>query len=267
MTTISHWCGRFGNNIQQLSNAIFFCEQNQIHFKMPEHYLVENINIKFGEKEISPNPFFFYNKSITNQGGPHFPIDLDLLRKQRKKTCLKYIKPFLKLKDDNELDSETLVIHVRSGDIFSRENYYCPVISRYLQAPKYFYEKIIKEYKKVFIITEEDKKNPVLAKLENNKNVKILTPSLEESIKILLKAKNLATSGVSSFPVACGLLSLNLEKFYTTNLFLEEIINYKDLEKSGIEIILEQINLNQYINFNEWLNTPEQRKLMIDYEQ
>ena len=267
MKTISHWCGRFGNNIQQLSNAIFFCEKNEIHFKMPDHNLIRNIDIKFGDKEISPNPFFFYNQSITNQGGPHFPTNVDSLRKERKKICLKYIKPFLKIKENDRLNSNTLVIHIRSGDIFSRENYYCPVISRYLQAPKSFYEKIIKQYKETIIVTEIDKKNPVLAELEKNKNIKILTPSLEESIKILLSATNLVTSGVSSFPIACGLLSLNLEKFYATNLFLEEIINYKDLEESGTEIITEQIDLKKYIDFNEWLNTPEQRKLMIKYEQ
>jgi len=266
MTTISHWCGRFGNNIQQLSNAIFFCEKNQIHFKMPKHNLIKNIDIKFGDKEISSNPFFFYDQSITGQGGPHFPADVDLLRKSRKKICLKYIKPFLNVRENEKLNPDTLVIHIRSGDIFSRENYYCPVVSRYLQAPKAFYEKIIKQYKKTFVVTEEDKKNPVLAELEKNKNVKILTPSLEESIKILLSARNLVTSGVSSFPVACGLLSLNLEKFYATNLFLEEIINYKDLQGSDSEVILEKINLEKYINFNEWLNNTEQTKIMLNYK-
>ena len=267
MTTISRWCGRFGNNIQQLSNAILFCEQNKIHFTMPKHELISNIDIKFGEKLTFPNPFFFYNQSVTDQGGPHFPIDINFLRKERKRICLKYIKPFLNIKDDYQLNSSTLVIHIRSGDIFSRENYYCPVVSRYLQAPKYFYEKIIKQYDKAIIVTEIDKKNPVLAELEKHKNVQIVTPSLEDSIKIMLGAKNLATSGVSSFPIACGLLSLNLDKFYSTNLFLEEIINYKDLEKTGAEIFLEMINLEKYINFNQWLNTPLQREIMLKYEQ
>ena len=67
MTTISRWCGRFGNNIQQLSNAILFCEQNKIHFTMPKHELISNIDIKFGEKLTFPNPFFFYNQSVTDQ--------------------------------------------------------------------------------------------------------------------------------------------------------------------------------------------------------
>jgi hypothetical protein len=64
-TFIPRWFGRLGNNIQQLSNGIYFCEKNGIHFTSPDQPMIKAIDINFGSNEykISPtshNWFYFF---------------------------------------------------------------------------------------------------------------------------------------------------------------------------------------------------------------
>ena len=74
-----------------------------------------------------------------------------------------------------------------------------------------------------------------------------------------------SSSGVSSFGVACSLLSKNVKKVYASNLFVDEILNYRDLIQTDIEVELIDIDVDRYIKWNNWLNTDEQRKIMIEY--
>ena len=81
----------------------------------------------------------------------------------------------------------------------------------------------------------------------------------------MLSAKNIVTSGVSSFAIACVLLSKNIKKMYCSNLVVEEILNQRDLQDTKVEIEVIGIDTERYIRWNEWLNTDEQRKLMLEY--
>lgn len=267
MSSISQWCGRFGNNIQQISNAIFYCEENQMTFISPNNDLVNPFVISFGDKYCYPNYFFFHVDSITGQGKAHFACDLEKIRLNRRRICLQYIKDNLKVNKDNinKIDKDTVVIHVRSGDIFIRTNYYCPVVSRYLQNPLKYYLDIIKDFDKVLVLTE-DYLNPVLNELNKIDKVEIKICSVEETIEVMLSAANLVSSGISSFPVACALLSDNIENFYCSDFQLDEIISYKDFFDESANIHITKIDEDKYIKSNEWLNTEEQRKLMVEYE-
>jgi hypothetical protein len=258
------WCGRFGNNIQQISNAIYFSKKNFLKFTCPDNNLINNFFIKYGETECPPSSYFFYKKSETNQGGPDFECDVEDLRRQRVKIC-KEIYPHLKINHSNvySLDETIVVASIRSGDIFSRKNYYCPVVSKYIQNPLSYYLNIISKYKKCIVLTE-DYLNPVVLELANINNVEIKICDIKETLEVALSTKNLITSGVSTFSIACALLSKNIKNLYCTNIIMDEILSYKDIQDENIKIHKTNIDLTKYIS--EWLNTEQQRKLMISYE-
>ncbi len=265
--SIYQWCGRFGNNVQQISNAIFFCKENSLKFQSPDNDLINPFTVSFGEDYCRAGLYFFHVPSKLGSGVPDYTTgDIPLLYKQRRDICREYIYPNLKINFDNikVLDDDTVVMHIRSGDIFSRRNYYCSVVSNYLQNPLSFYNKIADNYNKVIVLTE-DYNNPVISELEKNPKVEIRILSVSETIEVMLSAKNVVTSGVSSFPIACVLLSENIKKLYCSNLYVDEILNPKDLLKTNVDVELITIDTERYIKWNEWLNTDEQRKIMIDY--
>lgn len=119
-------------------------------------------------------------------------------------------------------------------------------------------------YNKVLVLTE-DYHNPVIDVLQKKSNTEIKILDVFETLQIMLGSTNIATSGVSSFGIACALLSENVKKLHCSNLFIREILNYKDLENSDIEIDITNIDQERYIKWNDWRNTDEQRKLMIEY--
>jgi hypothetical protein len=268
MSSIERWCGRFGNNIQQISNAIFYCQENKLNFISPDNELINTFSVSFNTTNNSCHTglYFFHVPSITGQGGPHFTCDLDKIRKERRNICRKYIYPNLKLNFNNinKLDSDTIVLHIRSGDIFSRENYYCPVVSRYIQNPLRYYLDVIKDYNKVILLTE-DYVNPVIKELSKIDKIEVKICSILETIEIMLSSRNIATSGISSFPIACILLSENIENIYCSSIKLDEIINYKEILDTNVKIHITEIDMDRYINYNEWLNIESQRKIMIEY--
>jgi hypothetical protein len=269
MSSIQIWCGRFGNNIQQISNAIFYCQENELNFNCPDNELIKSFNVSFNtiNKNCYPGLYFFHTPSEIGDGKPDFNIsNIKKLKLVRREICKNFIYNNLKINFDNikELDDNILIMNVRSGDIFSRENYYCPVVSNYLQNPLKYYLDIIVNYDKVIVLTE-DYENPIISELSKIDKVEIKILPIIETIELMLSTRNLVTSGVSSFPIACALLSKNIKKIYCSNLYLNEILNYKDLIDTDIDVIITEINQDRYIKWNEWLNTSEQKKIMLDY--
>ena len=267
MYSISQWCGRFGNNIQQISNAIYYCKEKNLNFNSPDNDFINSFSFNFGTSNCHSALYFFHIPSKLGHGRPDFEIsDIDSLFKQRREICQKYIYPNLKIDFEKifDLSDDVVVLHIRSGDIFSRKNYYCPVVSNYLQNPLSYYNHIINKYNKAIILTE-DYNNPVISELEKNDKVEIRILDVKETVQLMLSAKNIVTSGVSSFAIACVLLSKNIKKVYCSNLVVEEILNQRDLQDTEVEIEIINIHLERYIQWNQWLNTDEQRKLMLDY--
>ena len=60
LNTVSHWYGRFGNNIQQICNGIIYSSINGDGFFSPHHDLIEQIVIGSQKKKLrSDNVDFF----------------------------------------------------------------------------------------------------------------------------------------------------------------------------------------------------------------
>jgi len=115
-------------------------------------------------------------------------------------------KAFL-INNINKLPENDLVIHIRSGDIFSSNPH-----PSYVPPPLSYYTKEIDKckYKKIHIICE-DTKNPVVNELRKlYKNAVYEKNTLEKDIRIILGATNIIFS-VGTFIPALMKLSNNIK--------------------------------------------------------
>lgn len=229
--SISYYFSRFGNNLQQISVGILFSETVKGNFYIKNHKYVEDftiINNNFSNKfKIFKKHYrFFYfkekqdfpNKILTEQ----FVIDnLQNIFQKKLYNNIGFLKEF-------PVDEDTLILHIRSGDIFTKP------IKTYYQNPINYYTQIIKEYKKVILVTSHEKNNPIFKVLSKMKKITVQSASLEEDFNLLVNAKNLATSGVGTFPIAAALLSQNLKNIYYTNLYSNQHLNPTMIKKDNV---------------------------------
>lgn len=250
--TIDKWFGRLGNNIQQVSNAIYFCKKNKMNFVSPKHNMFDQIRINFGNDSYYSSRFFFFN-------GPEkdFFCKQKELRENRKKIINEFVVPKIRLKKI-DLKEDVLVIHIRSGDIFNGSPH-----NQYVQNPLHFYERIAKNYSNVILVTQ-DMLNPVTKELIKNKKIKLQIGSTMEDFSTLAAATNLVSSGVGTFSVAAALCSSRLKNFYCTDLYLKEHMNFEDL-KADKKINVSLTKLNDYIKLGDWNNTKTQKEKIINY--
>ena len=255
MSLIKNWYGRLGNNIQQVSNAIYYCNENQIDFHFIQHPLINNFSIDNGQKNNFSSRFFYFKGDNKD-----FKCNYKKLNNTRREICLKYISHNLNIGKVKKLPDSVLVIHIRGGDIFIRNPH-----SSYVQNPLCYYEKIISLYEKTIIVTQ-DYKNPVINHLKNKKNVEIQISSIKKDFATLMSAQNLASSGVGTFSIAAALCSSNIKNFYCTNLYKDHHLNPEMLYDNDINVMMTTINKDKYISEDMWKNTEDQNKLMIYYK-
>jgi hypothetical protein len=256
LNVISNWYGRLGNNIQQICNGILFSSINGDGFASIEHELINQVTFNYVEqKNIRYCRFFHYNTANKD-----FDIDIDYLYSNIGKIAKKYVTPNFKFKIEKCFDDDTLVIHIRSGDIFAHEH---NPPQEYTPNPLQYYLNLIEEYNKVIVVTEPDEYNPIINELRKIKKVTIQSKSVSEDFSTLLRSKNIATSGTGTFAVAAALCSTNIKNFYCTNLYLNEHLNPEMVISSGIKVHM--MELNNYIQYKDWKNNEEQRKFILEY--
>ena len=129
---IEQWRGRFGNNLIQLINAIYLAEKTHSVLVFPKHDHLMRKKFDFRRKpreinyavegddcnQIIKNDFFYFNIICQK-----WKVTL----KDKRRICKKYISPLFKNLSAKKWETacnqdywdETLVIHMRSGDIFS----------------------------------------------------------------------------------------------------------------------------------------------------
>ena len=257
------WFGRFGNNIQQITNAIYYCEKYKIHFDMASHPMIDDINLPFGETKMPGDEnqwsyFYFMEGKECNFPGENTAV----LNFQRKLIAEKYIYP--KLQIDHTKVQEPfpgLVIHLRSGDVFTNPH------PNYIQNPLSYYLELLKisEYQNNTIVVAEDDKH-VLVKIFQQLKIPLLYLSEKDSLEVLLSAENLATSGVGSYPIAAALCSRNIKKLYCTSIWLEESLNPKML-KDHLDVFCMDIDEYKYISKGEWKITYDILNKLLHYSE
>jgi len=249
---------QLGNSLVQLCNAINVGIQTKSLVVMPEIGTcseafdllkdVPNFDFRKGNScnDTLESKFFFTNESFNYR----------LINKERREILQGFILPNLNLIDSDFVRDDTLVIHIRSGDIFGGWTH-----ENYVQPPLSYYQKIIEEgdYSDVLVITQADKSNPCIEGLLSwNSNINIQCGSLREDVSAILGARNLVI-GFGTFGWMLSLLSERIYKLYCPRVTT-------DLFPSHFEIppfTIKRYNFNNYIEIGEWKNTKEQRKLML----
>jgi len=247
MLIINNWVGRLGNNIQQLVITIYFANyfgHNVIKF--PNHKLfVKNFLVLNIEDKNNPDIYdnFFYIEKLNKKYG--IPIDFI-----NEKITLDSLKKIFKVKSNLEFNENDLLIHVRSGDIFSSNPH-----PGFVPPNFSFYKNIItsRNWNNIYLLAE-DTRNPIINKLIREFNVTFKLQSLEDDINMILKSKNICF-GVGTFIPSLLLFNNVIENIYYPTYCHRTIINYIECNKFTIDI-------KNYIKKGEWRNTPEQQYLI-----
>lgn len=222
----------------------------------------------YGYTKVHRNRFYFYTDQVKYKflpfkffKQPDFDIDLNFLYSNIRKIALTYITPNFKFDISNALDEDTLVIHIRSGDIFNPNRTTHP---DYLPNPLSFYTNLINRFKKTIVVTESDDFNPIITELRKDKTVEIQSTSITNDFSTLLRAKNLASSGVGSFAVAAALCSTNIKNFFCTNLYEKGQLN-PEMLSSDENITVHMEKLTNYLLLGSWTNSKEQHDFILSY--
>ena len=242
---------------------LFFLKLMETDFSVHPHDLINEIYFgDLNKDQIRSSRFFYYESENRD-----FNINLDYLYNNIRKVALEYVRPNLKVPNLPSLDDNTIVIHIRSGDLFetiydeSSENVQNV---NYITNPLKYYLTLVDMFDNVIVVTEKDSYNPIVEKLREIKKVTIQSKSLEEDFTTLISAKNLASSGVGTFCVSAALCNSNLTNFYCTNLMLTEHLNYNMIVGENVKLNI--MELNNYIQIGEWKNTKKQRNFILNYE-
>lgn len=163
-----------------------------------------------------------------------------------------------KIKCIDLYNENTLIIYIRSGDLFNKSD----VHPKYISAPYYFYKKILTKYKNNYnryILVAEDTNNPIIKKLLNEyPNIEYKKNNLEDDIKIILGASHIISS-IGTFIRGFSWISRNMKKVYLPS-YVRTINYYNEIE-------FEKIDLPNYKqHMNPWLNNEKQNKLLINYK-
>lgn len=255
---IKKWEGRLGNQIIQLKNAIqiaLFYKENLIFPK--SNFFIKN-QLKFNKKNKYPifdlHNFFLKSKLIKIYDSHCFEKNLNLTRN--------ILNKLFKLKYNllNSLDDDILVIHIRSGDIFTKYK----GIKSYIVPPLIFYENIIDNnlFKKIIIISE-DSKNPIIQNLLDKYNkITFNIQNLEKDIITILRARNIVLS-VGSFVPGLLYLTKHTKTIYTSNYALKKLDN-KFINKN---VSIKKFDYEKYYNLQKyWKNSERNINLMLNYK-
>ena len=255
MISISHWYGRLGNNIQQCALGTLAAELSQSKFESIDHEIIKKHTTSFGQNKLGLSSKWFYWE------GPYQEVNIpvETIYGNMRRICKTWIRPQLDV-PTTEISDDTVVIHIRSGDIFDKNISNPP---NYTPNPLYFYTTLIDSFHKAIVVTEGDNHNPILDELRKNPKVIIQSKSVAEDFGTLLSAKHLANSGVGTFGVAAALCSNNIQTFYCTDISMSEHLNYKMLLNTDISVNL--MPLQNYIKVGEWTNNEDQRKFILEY--
>lgn len=261
-TFIPRWYGRLGNNIQQISNGIYFCRKNGIHFTSPDHPMIEAIDLNFGPNQYkipktSNNWFYHFEKEHSD-----FDVDIDELNLLRKNICEDYIYPKLKIdhsKLNDPLPDDVLVVHIRSGDLYTH------FPNTHPQNPLSYYLKLYQLFGGKVIFIAEDDKNPIVQVLQQY-NLDIRIWGIEDTYTLLLRTRNLATSGAGSFAISSAFCSKNLKNFYCTDLYIDHSLNPMML-KEQLNVFIAAISGNKYFKVGEWNSAKDNIEKILNYEE
>lgn len=299
---ILYWFGLLANNIIQLAHAEYFSKRFGFSIKVPPHkflkvgekYQIHDIKPKeFQQKSYFPSTTAATFLDLQKQPDRHVPSRWHIVRQlfwrfdvlpfspdiaDYRSILKEKILPIIPYHDDDLIKDDTLVIHIRTGEIFQLD-----INKTMIQPPLSFYLEIIKKFnfKDIVVVTQDDFRNPCIKELKNAiPEIRIQTSSLVDDISTILSARNLVIAN-STFSLCFGLASKNIKRlfvpqfevskyFYYTRLpFWPNLIKYAYAsEFSGsqfqnLDIDVHLIKMRNYIPMGGWHNEPHQYDVMV----
>ena len=265
MITITEWYGRNGNNIMQLINAIYYAKMYRHHtVRFPTHEFLNSTVIQINHDLPT---LYQVEEAKTDVVGVFFFLgtEFKLLREMKepyesKLIFLEYIKPIFNITTSTLKPDNTLYIHVRSGDIFEPNPH-----RGYVQPPLCYYSNVIGDYEKVVAVCEDDK-NPCVKYLKNYPHLVYESNSVAVDLAILSGIRHFQM-GLGTFGMLIYWMNADLKTLYIPRYVVEKQFG---LDASlpidwGPNITVHMIDLPNYIQCGTWVNSEEQRRLMIQY--
>ena len=198
--------GRLGNNILQLSNAIYLSEvMNVSTIYIPKGFcrITRNVTtskgIRIAPTKRKPEDALALHRELYGMtSGGYCPED----------RVYEFAGETLRGVPRVKTGANELYVHVRSGDIFGEK-----INKYYGQPPLCFYEGIIKRwgFRRVYILTE-DTRNPVIAPLVLRHKAKLIKADLPQTIGYVLGARNLVLSFGTFLPALLRLVPDGTER-------------------------------------------------------
>lgn len=233
---IRKWYGRLGNNIEQLHNTILIALYYNYTICFPKHRFFNTTSIVLNKepliKTISDEHDFFNRETVKNINSALFTLN-----KERSLEILQGCF-VIKAATIKPLGSNDVVIHIRSGDIFSETPH--PL---YIQPPLSFYTQLLtdKKFDTIYLIAE-DTKNPCIdALLKLYPHIHYSKNALEDDIRILLSGRHVIGS-TGSFVSSLLKMTNNTVSLYKY-----------DFPKDYMDIM------------RPWKNTDMQRSYMLSF--
>lgn len=292
---LSSWFERFGNNFMQVKQALKYAiccsgrleiQKKNKHMPYLHQYLDFSVKTAYTNKDdYTPpkncstgiNHTFFYIPSVMSlpkcQYDEYSALQYFMFGNDMPYGCISR-----NVRCANDLD-RTLVVHLRSGDIFSDKPK--TAIHLYRQPPVEYYRTIFqsRKWKKIILVTsieETSNYNPVWTYFQNVRNIRAaignnytvfkfqMSSSLDEDMRTLWCARYFVASSSTLSNMILQTGPFLREVFAAEKSLFVRCSNYERFSRHGIkchQISLPGYNISSFI----WNNSKIQREEMISY--
>ena len=228
-----------GNNLIQLVSAVRFAQFHSALLCLPEHPFLKNpafLDFRSSGDTSMPLLDCWSSSDQDNQQGRCRRVIIDDFfgavsgaglsnwsNIDARRILTSFVLPWVDREEVAHVGDDTLVMHVRSGDAFTKrhDGGNSDRNGWYYQPPACFYRSAVLESDAfdIILVTEPDQSNPVIKVLQRwlvevGRNVTIQTESLRFDVSTMLAARHFAI-GVGTFGWMLSLLSDNIERLYT----------------------------------------------------
>ncbi len=261
---------RFGNSVKQLLNVLYAAETlgvGTVHFAEPHEFFtgdgVDGLRLVWGpDRQADGMPSvegsFFHLNALRLPPTPSAMADV----------FAGLIRPVVSakiLEADPRMREDDLVLHFRAGDVFSTPE----LAGSHGQPPLSFYLSAVEREQpgRVWLVFE-DRSNPCIEAVEDalrSRGIEVIVQSatLADDLRVLMNARRLV-AGRGSFVYWIAHLSGKLRRAY----FMHKPGRMWSLRELGVEIVLAEDSDGEFeakLLRGNWLNTPEQRGLLMSY--
>jgi len=248
---------QLGNSLVQLSNAINVAREKKTKLILPRRSdknssaetfrFLENVpDFDFGDNHVGRHVSKFYFDTQT--------FGYTLTNEKRRSILQEYVLPHIPFNKVNL--PETLVIHIRSGDIFNEW-----IHQNYVQPPLNYYKKIIEEVqpRRVVVVTQKDKSNPCINELIKwDNNITVQCGTLEEDVNTIMSAEKLVI-GFGTWGWLLSLMSTNINSLWCPRICTDIL----DSNFSKNPFNIKRYDFENYIKIGDWECSEEQKNIMI----